>query len=65
MWFKYIAISINVLTKIAGAVIALNCSPSFAFLLAQGYRVLQGCGHTHTHTKKSISVVLPASDASK
>lgn len=38
----------NVLTKIAGAVVALKRSSPFAFLLAQGDRVLQSCRHTHT-----------------
>lgn len=41
------AISRTVLTKIARAVIALKCSFSFAFLLAQSYRVLKSCGDTN------------------
>lgn len=41
--------SSDVLTEIAGAVVALERSSSFTFLLAQRYRVLQGCGEKHTH----------------
>lgn len=58
MWFLISLISFYVLTKIAGAVIALKRSLSFAFLPAQGNRVLQSCTerkrNTHTHTKISL-----------
>lgn len=54
LWvFPQIPTANDVLTKIAGAVIALECSSPFAFLLAQCNGVLQSCTHTETQRKMS------------
>lgn len=41
--------SVDGLTKVAGAVVAVECSSSLTFLLTQRNRVLQSCTQKHTH----------------
>lgn len=52
--------SSDVLTEIAGAVVALERSSSFTFLLAQRNGVLQGCRDTRTHKNIQYLYVIQA-----